>query len=57
LNDVPQLEHGQIVNIGGTDFQVEVVSPRYTKLLPVNDPQWMLRYLATAEPPTKGKKK
>ncbi|WP_157793788.1 hypothetical protein [Bradyrhizobium ottawaense] len=53
---MPPLEHGQLVNFGGTDFQVEVVSPKYTRLVPVSDPLWMLRFLATLAPP-KGKKK
>jgi hypothetical protein len=54
---VPPLEHGRIVNFGGTEFRIEVVSPKHTKLIPVSDPNWLFRYLATAVPPNNGKKK
>lgn len=45
MSDHPPLEHGNTITFAGTEFRVEVVSPTYTKLVPVTDPNWLLRHL------------
>lgn len=45
MPDHQQPEHGSIITFAGTEFRVEVVSPTFTKLVPVTDPHWLLRHL------------
>lgn len=43
-------EHRRVIELGGVKFYVEQVSTTYTKLIPVDDPYWMLRFCEKIAP-------
>ena len=38
-------EHRRVVEYGGVKFYVEQISPTYTRLVPVDDPHWLVKQL------------
>lgn len=39
-----------IVDFAGTKFRLEKVSPTYSRLVPVDDPDWLLRRITMPKP-------
>lgn len=46
------MEHDEEVTLGGVRFRVERVSAEHKKIVPVDDPLWLLRHI-TPEPEEK----
>lgn len=46
------MKERKIVEFGGVQFYLEQVSPAYTRLVPVSDPNWVLRHCDMPRPDT-----